>query len=75
MSLHRDPIGPIPTETVRIAQAAFPKGTLFIRLRDTLRTIYTDQVFVDLFSQVIRDTLANMWQIGQRRREVGYRRP
>ena len=26
MSLPKDPIEPVPKETVRIAQAAFPKG-------------------------------------------------
>lgn len=54
MSLQREPIGPIPLATVRIAQAAFPKGTLCMRLRDTLGTIYTDEVFVDLFSSTGR---------------------
>jgi hypothetical protein len=34
MSLHPTPIGETPTETARIAGAAFPKGTLVTRLRD-----------------------------------------
>src|SRR5690349_673836 len=34
MSLHPTPIGEIPTETVRVARAAFPKGALATRLRD-----------------------------------------
>ncbi len=54
MSLQREPIGPVPTETVRIAQAAFRTGNLCIRLRDTLGTIYTDEAFVDLFSSTGR---------------------
>ncbi len=33
MSLHPDPIGEIPSETARVARAAFPKGTLAMRLR------------------------------------------
>lgn len=52
MSLQRDPIGPIPAK--RLAHAAFPKGTLCMRLRDTVGTIYTDDVFIDLFSSTGR---------------------
>jgi transposase len=51
MSLHATPIGAVPAETARVAQAAFPKGTLCLRIRDTLNTIYEDEVFTDLFSQ------------------------
>jgi len=34
MSLKPEPIGPIPQETARVAKAAFPKGSLFLRMRD-----------------------------------------
>jgi len=34
MSLRPEPIGSIPAETVRVARAAFPKGTVVTRLRD-----------------------------------------
>lgn len=43
------PLTPIPELTVRVAQAAFPKGTTFILMRDSLGTIFTDQDFADLF--------------------------
>ncbi len=49
MSLKPEGIDPFPEETARIARAAFPKGNLCIRLRDTLGTIYNDQLFADLF--------------------------
>lgn len=49
MSLKPKPMEPVPEETARIARAAFPKGNLCLRLRDTLGTIYTDQLFADLF--------------------------
>jgi transposase len=39
MSLHPQPIPPIPEETVRVAQAAFAKGNLYLTLRDTLGTL------------------------------------
>ncbi len=50
MSLPSAPMGPIPAETVRIARAAFPTGTLAMRLRDMRGTLYDDPTFADLFS-------------------------
>jgi transposase len=50
MSLHPDRIGPVPEETVRVAQVVFRKGNLCLRLRETLGTIYEDEIFADLFS-------------------------
>ena len=40
MSLHLLAIPPIPEETVRVAQAVFPKGNVYMRMRDELGTIY-----------------------------------
>ena len=34
MSLKSEPIGAIPTETMRVAKAAFPKGNLYLKMRD-----------------------------------------
>ena len=39
----------IPEETVRVARAAYPKGNLYLTLRDTLGPIYQDQAFAHLF--------------------------
>jgi transposase len=49
MSLHPEKIGEVPEETARIAKACFPKGNRYIRLRDTLGTIFDDHKFTDLF--------------------------
>jgi transposase len=49
MSLKPTSIPPIPEETARVARAAFPCGHVVMQLRDTLGTIYTDDLFVDLF--------------------------
>ncbi len=49
MSLKPEPIDPVPEETARIARAAFPKGNLYLRLRDELGTLYQDEQFADLF--------------------------
>lgn len=54
MSLHPDPIGPVPEETARIPRAAFRKGNLCMRLRDVLGTIYADEAFADVFSHTSR---------------------
>jgi transposase len=49
MSLHPEPIGAIPAETVRVARAACPKGTLITRLRDEFSALYEDENFRELY--------------------------
>jgi hypothetical protein len=50
MSLKPQEIGPIPEETTRVARAAYPKGNVFMRMRDELGPIYQDEAFAHLFS-------------------------
>jgi transposase len=50
MSLRPMPIGEIPTETARIAKAAFPKGTLVMRLREEFADLFEDADFRALYS-------------------------
>jgi transposase len=45
MCLHPEPIGEIPPETIRIARAAFPKGTVVMRLRDEVSELYRGEDF------------------------------
>jgi transposase len=49
MSMQPSGPGEIPVETVRVARAAFPKGSLAIRVRDELGPLFTDEEFADLF--------------------------
>src|SRR5712691_869172 len=49
MSLKPQAICPVPQETVRVARAAYPKGNLYIQMREVLGSIYTDEDFADLF--------------------------
>ena len=49
MSLQSLPIAPVPEMTALIARAAFRKGNLYMRLRDELGTLYTDEDFANLF--------------------------
>jgi transposase len=50
MSLHAPLAYAIPEETARLARAAFPKGHLFMQMRDELGPIYTNPQFAALFS-------------------------
>ncbi len=43
-------IDPIPEATAHIARLAFPKGNLYIKMRDEIGTIYCDKDFEALFS-------------------------
>ena len=40
MTLHPQDEFSIPEETVRVAHAAYPKGNVYIKMRDALGTIY-----------------------------------
>ena len=51
MSLPEQAIDPVPEDTAQVARKAFPKGNLYIQMRDGLGTIYTDEVFADLYPQ------------------------
>lgn len=58
MSMNPEPIRPIPEETARVAKAAFPKGNVYIEMRDVLRTIYEDEDFAGLFVTQSRPAIA-----------------
>jgi transposase len=49
MTMYPQEIGSIPEETVRIARAACPKGTLAMRLREALGDLYQDEQFASLY--------------------------
>ena len=40
---------PVPEETAQVVHAAFPHGNLYVTLRDTLGTIFSDADFAALF--------------------------
>ncbi len=50
MSLHPQPLGKIPPNTILVAQSAFPKGNIYLRMRDELGVFYEDKSFTHLFS-------------------------
>jgi transposase len=51
MSLEYQPILPVPSETTRVAKAAFPKGNSYLTLRDKFGPIFSDLDFAQIFSR------------------------
>jgi transposase len=49
MSLKPEPIAPVPETTAEVAKAAFPKGNVYMQMRDTLGSIYQDDQFMHLY--------------------------
>src|SRR4249919_2133431 len=49
MSLQPRRLPEVPADTARAARAAFPKGSVAIRIRDELGEVWSDQRFEDLF--------------------------
>src|SRR5687767_13070865 len=62
MSMHA-PLGyQIPDETVRVAEAAFPKGNMYMELHAKLGMLYTNTQFAHLFRQLTnRHTTRHAW--------------
>jgi transposase len=50
MSLFAQEFIPVPEETARVARAAFPKGNVYMKMRDELGMLYKDSDFAPLFS-------------------------
>jgi transposase len=49
MSLKPQPIGPVPEDTVQVAQSAFPQGNTYMRMRDEFGSLFSDPQFAALF--------------------------
>lgn len=49
MTLQPQPVQPVPEETAKVARAAFPKGNVYLQLRDELGNIYDDEFFAELY--------------------------
>jgi len=50
MSLKGEQIPVVPEATVQVARAAFPKGNVYMQMRDTLGVFYSDEIFAGLFA-------------------------
>jgi transposase len=62
MSMPPRAIVSIPEETVRVAHAAFPRGNMYLTMRDQLGMLYTDENFAVLFPKRGRPAEAP-WQL------------
>jgi transposase len=62
MTLHPQTVPPIPTQTAQVAHAAFPKGNLSLRLRDTLGVCFTDDDFATLYPRC-RHLAQSPWRL------------
>lgn len=51
MSLRPAPVPEVPEETARVARAAFPKGNLYLTMRDTFGVFFQDEAFAPLYPQ------------------------
>jgi transposase len=49
MCLKPETIDSVPEETARFARAAYPKGNIYLQLRDTFGSIYQDEQFAELY--------------------------
>ena len=63
MSLHPTRIGEIPSKTMRVARAAFARGTVITRLRDEFAHRYEDEDFRALYPSRGQPGLAP-WRLG-----------
>jgi transposase len=58
MSLRPTVIGPVPAPTAQVAHAAFPRGNVYLTLREKLGTVFRDEDFADLYPEPGRPGLS-----------------
>ena len=63
MSLRPEPLPPIPDATAAAVRAAFPKGNIYVDLRTEFGTLYTDQLFADLYPAEGRPVEVPPWRL------------
>jgi transposase len=61
MSLKPSAIDPVTEETARIARAAFPKGNLYLAMRDELGIAFSDADFAELFPRRGQPAFSPWW--------------
>jgi transposase len=51
MSMKPQNIGEVPKQTARIANAAFPQGNIYLKMREKVGVLFEDAQFASLFSR------------------------
>ncbi len=79
MSLKAQPIPPVPEATAAAAHAAFRKGNVYMQMREELGSIYSDDLFADLYPQdgqpaiaPWRLALVTVMQFGENLSDAGF---
>src|SRR5262245_59155640 len=62
MTLHLQPIAPVPDATAAAAQAIFPDGNVYMTIRDELGTVFTDAQFAPWFAERGREVELAPWR-------------
>jgi len=63
MTLHPHAIPSVPETTATAVHAAFPNGNLYVDLRSEFGTLYTDQLFADLYPPRGRKVEVPPWRL------------
>lgn len=63
MALQPHLIPPVPSATAAAVHAAFPKGNLYVDLRAEFGTLYTDDLFADLYPSSGRPVTVRPWRL------------
>lgn len=63
MTLHPQPIPPVPETTAAAVHAAFPKGNLYVDLRAEFGALYDDRLFADLYPAQGRPVTVPPWRL------------
>jgi|GEM_PF-4159723 len=62
MSLPRDPLPAIPSDTAYVAQRAFPGGNVYMRMRQELGSLFDDELFAAVYAREGQPALPP-WQL------------
>jgi transposase len=63
MTLHPQPIPPIPETTAAAVHAAFPKGNIYVDLRAEFGVLFDDSLFLDLYSATGHPVEVAPWRL------------
>src|SRR5687768_8686661 len=63
MTLHPQPIPPVPAATAAVVLAAFPKGNIYVDLRAEFGILFDDSLFLDLYPPGGRPVEVPPWRL------------